>query len=377
MMLVFFRRFAPYSIANPRILSRFYGFCSVASPLVDKRETTPDQWVPVANGDASTTNHLSGMYCSPMLWKDEPRLARCEIEVVDSDTWRVSSGLAHLSKGIDYEPQSRPYGIAAVDDGVVTNPKKRGDDPDFDEIEDMRIYGNLFYKIDRSSMEFEEYKFEFHRRKSSSNKNDKRDGKSRENPRCDSAPKGQNSSMGKEGHEAIKKNCSVNDHAFVNKERLTRTIKESYVICTPDDNDSSCVRKKQRTPTFNQLTGPYHEPFCLDIYVSRGSVRACVVHRATSKVVAVAHSISKDMKFDLGSTKSTTAAAAVGKVLAQRALADDIHNVIFMPRKGDKLEGKLQIVLQSIMDNGVNVTVKLKERNPNKPVGKHSTRGHS
>lgn len=179
-----------------------------------------------------------------MLWKDEFRFVRCEIEVVDFDTWRVFSGLVYLFKGIDYELQSRLYGIAVVDDGVVINFKKRGDDFDFDEIEDMRIYGNLFYKIDRSLMEFEEYKFEFYRRKFSFNKNDKRDGKSRENSRCDLVLKGQNFLMGKEGYEVIKKNCSVNDYVFVNKERLIRIIKESYVICIFDDNDSLCVRKK-------------------------------------------------------------------------------------------------------------------------------------
>ena len=84
----------------------------------------------------------------------------------------------------------------------------------------------------------------------------------------------------------------------------------------------------------------------------------------TSKVVAVAHSISKDMKFDLASTRNVNACGAVGAVLAQRALADDIHDVVYTPRKGDRLEGKLQIVLQSIIDNGVNVKVKLKQKRP-------------
>ncbi|GFQ03177.1 50S ribosomal protein l18, partial [Phtheirospermum japonicum] len=118
----------------------------------------------------------------------------------------------------------------------------------------------------------------------------------------------------------------------------------------------------QRALTFNQLTAPYHEPFCLDIYISKGSVRACIVHRATSNVVAVSHSISNDMKFDLGSTKNRSACGAVGKVLAQRALADDIHNVVYTPRKGDRLEGKLKIVLEAVVDGGVNVKVKLKQR---------------
>ncbi|KAK2647014.1 hypothetical protein Ddye_022209 [Dipteronia dyeriana] len=57
---------------------------------------------------------------------------------------------------------------------------------------------------------------------------------------------------------------------------------------------------------------------------------------------------------------------AFGSILAQRALGDDIHDVIYTPRKGEKLEGKLQIMLQDIIDNGVNVKVKLKQRKAKK-----------
>lgn len=138
-------------------------------------------------------------------------------------------------------------------------------------------------------------------------------------------------------------------------------------------NDSSSVNKKQRVPTFNQLTGPYHEPFCLDIYISKASVRACIVHRVTSKVVVVAHSISKDLKFDLTSTKNKTTCAAVGKILAQRALADDIHDIIYTPRKGERVEGKLQIVLNSIIDSGINVKLKIKQRQKKKSFSSRFT----
>ncbi|KAF7806858.1 putative ribosomal protein L18 [Senna tora] len=144
-----------------------------------------------------------------------------------------------------------------------------------------------------------------------------------------------------------------------------------------DTSATSIVNKKQRTLTFNQLTGPFHEPFCLDIYISKASVRACIVHRVTSKVVAVAHSISKDMKFDFTSTRNKNTCAAVGAILAQRALADDIHDVIYTPRKGERLEGKLQIVLQSIIDNGINVKVKIKQRMPKKVVQSPKNYGYS
>ncbi|KAF6142225.1 hypothetical protein GIB67_012074 [Kingdonia uniflora] len=121
------------------------------------------------------------------------------------------------------------------------------------------------------------------------------------------------------------------------------------------------TKKNLRAPTFNQLTNLYHEPFCLDIFISKSSVRACIIHRVTSKVVVVAHSISKDMKSYLVSTKDSNACVAIGEVLAQRASEDDIHDIVYTPRKGKKLEGKLQIVLQCVIEHGINRKVKIKK----------------
>ncbi|KAJ6768984.1 hypothetical protein OIU74_022618 [Salix koriyanagi] len=247
-----------------------------------------------------------------------PHLDGYNIELVDDDAWRVSSGLVHAWRGLDSEKEAKPV-IEAFDEQFDDVESLHGN-PDLDEIDNMRIRGNLYYKLDRDSKEFEEYSFDFHRKNSWRRKDD---------------PKGN------EKKESSKKNDNI--------------IWIVLVVLRG---------KKIRTPTFNQLTGPYHEPFCLDIYISKASVRACVIHRVTSKVVAVAHSISKDFKFDLASTKNAAACAAVGGILAQRALADDIHDVVYTPRKGERLEGKLQIVLQAIIDNGINVKVKLKQRNP-------------
>lgn len=290
-----------------------------------------------------------------------------EIKVVDLDTWSISAGLSCVSKSEQKESQIS-FGVEEVDDGIIHDTKQVENDPDFDGIEDMRIHGDLFYKIERNSMEFQEYKFDFHGRKPKYNANDEKESKKKESQKDYLEQNDVRSLKGKVNPQEINKKPGLKDSPLVNKERLVRSIKEQYVVCSPRDIDASLTGKKLRSPTFNQLTGPFHEPFCLDIHVSKGSVRACVVHRVTSKVVTVSHSISKDMKFDLGSTKSRVAAAAVGKVLAQRALADDIHDVIYTPRKGDKLEGKLQIVLQSIIDNGVNVKIRLKQKSSSKPI---------
>nr|GMD35740.1 putative ribosomal L18p/L5e family protein [Ipomoea batatas] len=218
---------------------------------------------------------------SPLFPTANARLEECRIELVDSEAWKVSSGLAEAWRG-NVEKQSKVKPLLGDEEEMVKYaPPPNKEDLDFDEIEEMRIRGNLFYKLDKDSKEYEEYKFDFHGR---------------------------------------------------NK----------------------------------KATAAYHEPFCLDICISKGSARASIIHRATSKVVAVAHSISKDMKFELSSTKNRAACAAVGEVLAQRALADDIHNVVYTPRKGERLEGKLQIVFQAIIDGGIDVKVKLKQRKTKK-----------
>ena len=329
------RRITSSSITNSHFLSGARNFCLRVSTFLDKeKEATQsalDDNRKMSWGNYSSDIHLPSLYSHGGLYPDG-----YDIELVDPDTWRVSSGLAQAWRD---GPSGRRVVKGAVDEQIHESPSFEAD-LDFDEIEDMRIYGSLFYKLDRDSKEFEEYNLDFHRKKSSKNKGDKKESK--------------------------KENPTQNSPNSEKLPKLPKVVKSKDHIFLLDGRDSSLVEKKLRTPTFNQLTAPYHEPFCLDIFISKGSVRACIIHRVTSKVVAVAHSISKDMKFDLTSTRNVTACAAVGRILAQRALADDIHDTVYTPRKGDKLEGKLQIVLQSIIDNGVNVKVKLKQRKTKK-----------
>ena len=232
-----------------------------------------------------------------------------KVELVDDESWKVSSALA-LSGGFPQMPIPSPKNEDHTKDGSF----------DFDGIEELRLRRKLFYKLDKGSLEDEECGISLFSRQKSKSKKKVRlledPDPPRENP--------------------------------VSKERKPLAAEGKI--------------KRERILTFSQSTDPYHLPFCLDVFITKGSVRACVIHRATSKVVSVAHSISKDMKFDLKSRRDAAACAAVGSALAQRALSDDIHNVVFSPRKGEKIEGKIQIVLQSIMDGGVDVKVKIKQR---------------
>ncbi|XP_010277250.1 PREDICTED: uncharacterized protein LOC104611746 [Nelumbo nucifera] len=352
MAVMFLRRSCTLS-GNFTALSRGCTFCSWASRVLDNECGDKQSMSNDNRGNSlavGSPTYLSQVHhLSSLLSSDRVQLEDVKIDLVDIESWQVSSGLSQAWRGT-YETTATQSSSTENLDGLLHVShvvEDEGHEADFDEIEDMRIRGNLFYKLDRDSKEFEEYNISWRKKssKKSGEKNRKeKPSKNKENPNCRSAS---------------------------GVEKLPELVKNKPSAPPLEAIEGSCTAKKVRTPTFNQLTGPYHEPFCLDVYISKSSVRACIVHRVTSKVVAVAHSISKDMKFDLVSTKDSTACSTVGKILAQRALADDIHDVVYTPRKGEKLEGKLHIVLKSIIDHGINVKVKIKQKGAKK-VGQSS-----
>ncbi|XP_023740584.1 uncharacterized protein LOC111888689 [Lactuca sativa] len=311
---------------------------SILRSVHNRTEATRD-----SKNESSSSNYNHNLHHLPLFSKvcDQPH--DYKLDIVDDETWEISTGFADAMKDATSPSQVTNSSHAQM----VNHAPQNQNDPDFDEIDDLRICGNLFYKLDKSSKEYEEYNFDFHRRKSSKRKGD---------------------SISKETPSSRLENVSNRQDEITESKKKGNQLSKFHKL---DKLEGSLMgnkhKQKERVPTFNQLTAAYHEPFCLDIYISKASVRACIVHRATSNVVVVAHSISKDMKFDLDSTRNVAACAAVGKVLAQRALADDIHNVIYTPRKGEKLEGKLQSVLQSLISNGVWVKVKVKKTKARKP----------
>ncbi|KAL0912861.1 hypothetical protein M5K25_016275 [Dendrobium thyrsiflorum] len=287
-----------------------------------------------------------GVKFPQLIPSNKGQLENFNIKLVDPNLWPISFGLAHNLNGMDAKQEvSLNLDEDAYDDEISKGESMVQNSLDFDEIEDLKLHKKLFYKLDRGSKEYEECNFSFHRKKSFKTRLEKQ-RKTKMVKGCKKSEKA--SAKPSPGHSMDMKGI----HSF------------SKTLVCEVHNERTSVDKKVRTPTFNQLTDHYHLPFCLDIFITKGSVRASVIHRVTSKVVAVAHSISKDMKFDLTCKKDAIACAAVGEILAQRAIEDDIHNAVYMPRKGDRIEGKLQIVLQSIIHHGVDVKVKLKQKKP-------------
>ncbi|CAL5421656.1 unnamed protein product [Camellia sinensis] len=129
-----------------------------------------------------------------------------------------------------------------------------------------------------------------------------------------------------------------------------------------DDNSRPYTYQKEKKSkntdkhvSFKQRTIAYMEPFTLDVFISKRFVSASFTHRVTSKQVAVAGTNSKDIKAALKSRSDIPACLAVGRILAERAREADVYTASYTPRERDKFEGKIRAVVQSLIDNGIDV----------------------
>ena len=73
---------------------------------------------------------------------------------------------------------------------------------------------------------------------------------------------------------------------------------------------------------------------------------------ADSKVLAAASTLQKEVRGDLKGTGNATAAAAVGKAIAEKAKAAGIKQVAF-DRSGFKYHGRIKALADAARENGL------------------------
>ncbi|OAY74100.1 uncharacterized protein LOC109715798 [Ananas comosus] len=178
--------------------------------------------------------------------------------------------------------------------------------------------------------------------------------------------------------QTLKKGTAILEH---NSSALPYVCRSSFhhgqVLASPrsffgvedfvdDDNSRPYTYKKEKKSknphkhiSFKQRTIAYMEPFSLDVFISKRFVSASITHRVTCKQVAVAGTNSKDIKAVLKSRSDIPACLAVGRFLADRAREADVYTCTYTPRERDKFEGKIRAVVQSLIDNGIDVKVYL------------------
>lgn len=97
----------------------------------------------------------------------------------------------------------------------------------------------------------------------------------------------------------------------------------------------------------------YMRPFLLNVFFSKRFIHAKVVHRGTSKVICVATTNAKDLRNSLPSLIDHNACKVVGRLIAERSMEADVFAVAYEPRKDERIEGRLGIVLDTIKENGI------------------------
>ncbi|CAN0913877.1 50S ribosomal protein L18 [Linum grandiflorum] len=105
--------------------------------------------------------------------------------------------------------------------------------------------------------------------------------------------------------------------------------------------------------SWKQRTDMYMRPFLLNVFFSKRFVHAKVMHRGTSKVISVATTNARDLRNSLPSLTDHNACRLIGQLIAERSKEADVYALSYEPRKNERIEGKLGIVLDTIKENGI------------------------
>ncbi|PPD81936.1 hypothetical protein GOBAR_DD21134 [Gossypium barbadense] len=114
--------------------------------------------------------------------------------------------------------------------------------------------------------------------------------------------------------------------------------------------------KQPNRKSWKQRTDMYMRPFLLNVFFSKKFIHAKVMHRGTSKVILVATTNAKDLRNNLASLTDHNACKIIGKLIAEQSKEADVYAMSYKPRKGERIEGKLGIVLDTIKENGIIIT---------------------
>jgi large subunit ribosomal protein L18 len=110
------------------------------------------------------------------------------------------------------------------------------------------------------------------------------------------------------------------------------------------------LRRKQRLRY--QLRQKAHGRPRLSVFRSGKNIHAQVIDDAQGRTVASASSLDKDLKASLKTGADKAAATAVGKLLAERALAAGVKQVVF-DRGAYLYHGRVQALAEAAREGGL------------------------
>ncbi len=111
------------------------------------------------------------------------------------------------------------------------------------------------------------------------------------------------------------------------------------------------VREKKHLKLRNRFSGTAERPR-LAVYRSNKHIYAQIIDDDAQKTLVAASTVQKDVAAQLENTDDVAAAAYVGKVIAEKALAAGITEVVF-DRGGYVYHGKVQALADAAREAGL------------------------
>ena len=114
----------------------------------------------------------------------------------------------------------------------------------------------------------------------------------------------------------------------------------------------SKVRVKKHMKIRNRFSGTAERPR-LAVFRSNNHMYAQIIDDTVGNTLVAASTLDKDVKAELEKTNDVAAAAYLGKVIAERALAKGITEVVY-DRGGFIYQGKVQALAEAAREAGLN-----------------------
>ena len=113
----------------------------------------------------------------------------------------------------------------------------------------------------------------------------------------------------------------------------------------------NAIREKKHLKIRNRFSGTAERPR-LAVYRSNNHVYAQVIDDTVGKTIVSASTVEKKVSSELEKTNNIDAAAYVGKVIAERAIAANIKEVVF-DRGGFIYTGKIKALADAAREAGL------------------------
>lgn len=115
--------------------------------------------------------------------------------------------------------------------------------------------------------------------------------------------------------------------------------------------DRQAVRERKHLSIRNKISGTVERPR-LSIYRSNTNMFAQLVDDVNGVTLVSASTIDKELKGTLANGGNIEAAKAVGKLLAERAVAKNIKEIVF-DRSGYVYTGRVSALAEAARENGL------------------------